>query len=172
MARKKRRSKAGRPRGSRTGLSAASLADLQAEIERRTNELRDLQAQRRDVAAELDRLDREIARHGGVPGVRRRGRPPGSGRRGPGRPPAAAGARKKTSRRGRGGARPKNKLSLVDALSQVLTGKTMGVSEVADAVQKAGYKTTSENFRTIVNQALINNPKAFRKVARGQYTAK
>lgn len=63
-------------------------------------------------------------------------------------------------------------MSLVDALQKELTGKTMGVSEVAESVQASGYQTTSANFRTIVNQALITNPRIFRKVSRGQYTAK
>jgi hypothetical protein len=48
----------------------------------------------------------------------------------------------------------------------------MSVSDVADAVKKAGYQTTSSNFRVIVNQALLANPKIFRKVARGEYTAR
>lgn len=57
-------------------------------------------------------------------------------------------------------------------LEQVLAGATMSVSEAVDAVQRAGYKTKSENFRTIVNQALLANKDRFRKVARGQYTAR
>ena len=44
--------------------------------------------------------------------------------------------------------------------------------DVLEAVQKAGYKTVSKTFRTIVNQALIANGKVFRKVSRGQYTAR
>lgn len=47
----------------------------------------------------------------------------------------------------------------------------MSVTEVAEAVQRQGYKTTSPSFRTIVNQTLINSGK-FRPVSRGQYTAK
>src|SRR5262245_29360142 len=39
--------------------------------------------------------------------------------------------------------------------------------DLADAVQKAGYKTNSSNFRVIVNQALLANRKLFKKVARG-----
>jgi len=50
-------------------------------------------------------------------------------------------------------------------------GKTMGVSEAADAVQRAGYKTSAANFRTIVNQTMLKSPK-IKKVSRGQYTAK
>jgi hypothetical protein len=67
--------------------------------------------------------------------------------------------------------RPRNESNLIDALAAVLKGTTMSVTEVAEAVQEAGYKTTSDNFRTIVNQALIKSDK-FKKVARGQYTAK
>ena len=67
--------------------------------------------------------------------------------------------------------RPKNDQNLSDALVGVLSGQVMGVSEVADAVQKAGYKTSSDNFRVIVNQTLLRD-KRIKKVARGQYTAK
>lgn len=66
--------------------------------------------------------------------------------------------------------RPKNDTNLVEALAKVLKGKTMGVTEVTQAVQDAGYKTSAANFRTIVNQALIRS-ELFRKVSRGQYTA-
>jgi len=67
--------------------------------------------------------------------------------------------------------RPRNETNLVEALQKVLHGKTMSVTEVADAVQRAGYRTTSPSFRTIVNQALIASGK-FKRVSRGQYTAK
>jgi hypothetical protein len=70
-----------------------------------------------------------------------------------------------------GGQRPRNESYLVEALAAVLKGKTMSVTEVTEAVQTAGYKTTSPNFRTIVNQALIASGK-FKRVRRGQYTAK
>ncbi|QKK07492.1 MAG: hypothetical protein HND58_04495 [Planctomycetota bacterium] len=70
-----------------------------------------------------------------------------------------------------GGRRPRNENSLEVSLAKTLQGKTMGVSEVATAVQKAGYKTTSPNFRTIVNQTLIKSP-LIKKIGRGQYTAK
>jgi hypothetical protein len=69
------------------------------------------------------------------------------------------------------GKRPRTESNLVDALAAVLDGKTMSVTEVSEAVQKAGYQTTSANFRTIVNIALINSGK-FKRVERGQYTAK
>ena len=67
--------------------------------------------------------------------------------------------------------RPQNSQNLVDALLDLLRGKTMGVTEAAEAVQIAGYQTSAENFRTIVNQTLIKHPRKFKKVSRGQYTA-
>ncbi len=70
-----------------------------------------------------------------------------------------------------GRVRFKNEKNLVEALAEVLKGKTMSVTEVSEAVQKAGYRTSSPSFRTIVNQTLINSGK-FSRVERGQYTAK
>lgn len=67
--------------------------------------------------------------------------------------------------------RPKNDLKLSDALARVLKTKTLSVTEVSEAVQAAGYKTTSPNFRTIVNQTLLKDPR-FKRVSRGKYTAK
>ncbi|MEM1330333.1 MAG: hypothetical protein AAGG07_07215 [Planctomycetota bacterium] len=72
---------------------------------------------------------------------------------------------------GAGRKRARNSMTLEEALHGVLDGTIMGVSEAADAVQAAGYNTTAANFRTIVNQTLIRS-KQFKKVARGQYTAK
>lgn len=69
-----------------------------------------------------------------------------------------------------GGRRPSNKTNLADALAALLARSTMSVTEMADAVQRAGYRTTSPNFRTIVNQTLLKD-KRFRRVSRGRYTA-
>ena len=43
---------------------------------------------------------------------------------------------------------------------------------MADAVKKSGYKSKSKNFRTLVALALLSHKKLFKRVARGQYTAK
>lgn len=67
--------------------------------------------------------------------------------------------------------RAKNSSTLLEALEKVLSNAIMGVTEVAEAVQKAGYRTTSPNFRTIVNQTLIKD-KRFKRVGRGKYTVK
>lgn len=140
------------------GLASASVGDLQRELQRRQRAGGALLRRRDALAAKLADLNQQIAALGlDVPTTplmpARRGRPKGT---------RAAG----------GGRRPRNEMNLVEALQQVLKDKTMGVSEVAEAVQAAGYRTSSPNFRTIVNQALLAKKDLFRKVARGQYTAK
>ena len=62
-------------------------------------------------------------------------------------------------------------MTLSDALERVLSGKTLSVTDAVDAVKGIGYRTRSNNFRTQVNIALIKSGK-FRRVRRGQYTAK
>jgi len=73
--------------------------------------------------AELDeerqRLERALAELGGSVTTRRPGRPPGSGRRGPGRPPKAASASSTSTgprkrRRRRGGTRADQAVKLVE----------------------------------------------------------
>ena len=63
-------------------------------------------------------------------------------------------------------------MSLVDALKKTLGRKTLGVSELAVAVKKAGYRSRSADFQGIVNRALIKNPKVFKRVERGVYAVK
>ena len=75
--------------------------------------------------------------------------------------------RPKGQRRGRGG-----KPSLPALLHSLLQGKTMNVAEMAEAAKRAGHKSKSKNFRGVVALALITNRKLFKRVARGQYTAK
>ena len=132
--------------GRRGFLSGLSVHDLQRELRKRQRRVGTLARRRDRFAAKVDSLNSEIAALGGLV-VGRNGMV--SGRK-----------------------RPKNEMSLVEALSKVLHGKTMGVTEVAQAVQKIGYVTTSPSFRTIVNQTLINNSNKFKRVERGQYTVK
>ena len=70
---------------------------------------------------------------------------------------------------GGGRGRARNSQSLADALANLLKNRVMSVTEAADAVQAAGYQTTSANFRTIVNQTLIKDER-FENVERGKYT--
>ncbi len=65
--------------------------------------------------------------------------------------------------------RPRNDQNLGDALADLLATQTLNVTSIAEEVQKAGYRTTSPNFRTIVNQTLIKDPR-FTRVGRGLYT--
>lgn len=129
-----------------SGLTGVATAEILKELTRRRRGLGTLQRKRARLAARLHAVEAQIAALGG------------DGRAG------AAG-------RGRRGGRPRNSMSLVEALSGALKGKTMSVQEAMDAVQRAGYKTTSPSFRVIVNQALIASGK-FRRVSRGKYTAK
>ena len=124
----------------KSDLTDMSIAALQSEIKRREKHANSLQRRREKLVKQLAEIDAEIAELGG------------------------------TISGGRGGRRPRNEANLPDALVKVLTGKTMSVTEAADAVRAAGYITTSPNFRTIVNQALIRD-KRFKRVGRGEYTA-
>jgi hypothetical protein len=124
----------------RNGLARLSVSALEAEIRRRERAARALARRRDRLAAKLDALDRKIALMGGAPG-----------------------------RRGGGGRRAKNDMTLEESLVKVLRGKTMSVTDAAEAVQRAGYRTNSSNFRTQVNIALIKGP--FKRAGRGQYTA-
>lgn len=153
------------PRGSNKGrrgrpsaLARIATADLRRELERRQGMLVELKRQRDALSAELSELEAVFGQ--AITTV--------NGRRGPGRPRGPIGRPRGVGRRAHG----RNAANLVDSLRGVLSGKTLSVADVAEAVQRAGYQTSSANFRTIVNQALLANPKAFRKVARGQYTSR
>ena len=135
--------------GKRTTRKAASLesmssAALQAELARRQRAASSLLRRRDRLREQLAEVEAQIAEMGAnaVIGVE------------PGRK------------------RARNAESLVDAMHRVLNGTELTVTELAEAVQAAGYVTTSPNFRTIVNQTLIKYPKLFKRVSRGLYTAK
>ncbi len=134
------------------GLSGLSVDDLQAEIARRSRSNAKLLKQHAKAMKKLEEIERQIIANGGSISGSRRLRFGGPGVN-------------------LGRKRPKNDMNLVEALTKTLKGKTMGVTELAVAVQKNGYKTSAANFRTIVNQTLIKHPKTFKKIARGQYSA-
>lgn len=145
MARKTKKKTAKRTAkkaGSRPGLGTMTTEALQAELRRRQTGVRRLERKREKLLEQLGFVEKELATMGA--------------------PITAAGGTRK---------RPKNDSSLEDALVETLKGKTMGVTEAAEAVQRNGYLTSSANFRTIVNQTLIRSP-GIKKIARGQYTAK
>jgi hypothetical protein len=125
------------------GLRGISVRDLHAELRRRERESSKILRRRAKLVEQLREIDQEIREAGLSAGGE------------------AAGGR----------VRPKNAVSLVEALAKVLKGKTLSVTDAAEAVQASGYQTTAANFRTIVNQALIKNSKIFKKVERGMYTS-
>jgi len=125
------------------GLARVSAGDLTRELRRRENVAARLTRKRDALLARAADLDRHILACGGT--VRRSAL--------------------------RGGPRGGRSTTLVDALAHLLKGKTLSVTEMAGAVQDAGYKTSSPNFRTIVNAALLANRGRFKRVSRGRYTA-
>lgn len=131
--------------GGGSSLAEISMADLRRELQRRQRGAGQLVRRREKLLAKLKTLDEQIRMAGGE--IRAMS--------------GDLGTRK----------RPKNETNLVEALAKVLDGKTMSVTEVTQAVQDAGYQTSSSSFRTIVNQTLINSGK-FKRVGRGLYTAK
>ncbi len=161
--RTKKSARKARQRRSR-GLAVINTADLRAELERRDEALVQLEGEHEALLNQLAALENDIAALNGAPGTAR-ARTRATGMR---RSPTV----KKTRRARRAGRRPRNQMNLVDALSKTLSRKTMSVADATTAVQRAGYKTSSANFRVIVNQTLLANPKVFKNVARGQYTAK
>jgi hypothetical protein len=123
-----------------------SIAQLEQVLRARKSQLQKLAKQRNRIARELAKLDARIGMLGGDVG-----------------------------RGGMGGAggRARNEKSLVEMIEGVLgkTGKPMGVGDIVDAVQKGGYKSSSANFRGIVNQTLIKE-KQFTQAGRGVYQLK
>ena len=121
-----------------------SLVQLQQFMEARRTELQKLRRKRSVVQRDLDALDRQIDRIEGGMG----------GRRG-------------------GNGRARNEMSLNDTMEQVLkaSGKPMKVADIVEAVQRAGYRSSSANFRGIVNQMLIKD-KRFTASERGMYHLK
>ena len=119
-----------------------SYEDLEAELKRREKTVRQLQRKRERLVAQLAEVEQEIAAIGGT-----------------------------KARQHAGGRRPSNEKNLVDSMADTLKGKVLSVTELAEAVQQDGYKTTSPNFRTIVNQALLKDDR-FKRVSRGKYTVK
>jgi hypothetical protein len=70
--------------------------------------------------------------------------------------------------------RARNEKSLIATMEEVLTkaGKPMGVGDILEAVQASGYRSTSANFRGIINQTLILQRKRFTNAGRGLYAMK
>lgn len=138
------------------GLVDLSTAALQRELERRQSQFTQLKKRRDQLIREVLQIDDELKVLSGAAGAAA---------------PAAKGGAKRGPKPGaKRGPRPKNAVGLPESLAAVLKGKTMTVSEAAEAVKKAGYKTNAVNFRVMVNQAFIKYKKLFKKVKHGHYT--
>jgi DNA-binding protein H-NS len=148
-------------------LAGISTDALEAEIERRQRAMSSVQTKRNQLIAELAKLDTMLASAGIRPAqLAKTGGGASSG------PRNGKGKAGRVGRDGRRiGGRAKNSQSLSEALLALLKDRTMSVVEMVKKVQEAGYKTTSPNFRTIVNQTLIKDGR-FKRVGRGEYTAK
>ena len=130
------------PRGS-NGVNL-SLDQLERMLNQKRKELARLSRKRATAQRRLDDIDDRIRRLGG----------------------SAA------SIRG-GGRRARNDQSLVEVIHGVLqkAGRPLRVSAIADAASSAGYRSSSANFRGIVNQMLIKDPR-FSSQSRGFYQLK
>jgi hypothetical protein len=72
--------------------------------------------------------------------------------------------------RRRGGRRPRNSVSLPEAIAKVLmrASSPLAVGDIAERVQASGYRSGAANFRAIVNQMLIKD-RRFVSAERGVY---
>ncbi|MCB1069283.1 MAG: hypothetical protein H7A43_06500 [Verrucomicrobia bacterium] len=125
-------------------ISDLSTQEILAEINRRKKSTQKLITKRAKLLQQVAEIDRQIEAAGGdMQGI--------------------AGVRL-------GRTRPRNTMTLPDAMLSVMTKDTpMTVSEIAAKVQQAGYQSTSRTFHTIIFQTLARESKKFKKVARGQY---
>src|SRR5688500_12738250 len=134
----------------RSELSAMSIGDLERLIEKRRKQVNRLLRKRATILRKVGALDEEIRGLGGSIDMSERG----AGSAGNGR-------------------RARNDRPLADVVVEVLqkAGEPMKVSDIADKVQVTGYRSTSANFRGIVNQLLIKD-KRFTSPSRSLYQMK
>jgi len=118
-----------------------SIAELRALITERRKRMIELRREHAKISKQLARIDHELSFLGGAGGSQR--------------------------------IRPRNDKNLVDLMEEVMAkkGAAMRVGDITDAVQAAGYRSSSANFRGIVNQTLIKD-KRFKSSERGLYEVK
>ena len=59
-------------------------------------------------------------------------------------------------------------MTLVAALEKVVTKEPKDIAAIMEGVEKVGYRSSAQGFRSMVNVALIKN-KQFKRTGRGQY---
>ena len=130
----------------RISLEKISTKEILAEITRRKKERTTLLREKTALTRRLKAIDAELGAMGKKKSARR---------------PA-----KKNQKRAR------NVMTLPEAMLKVMSeDKAMSVPEIASAASKAGYKSTSKTFHTIIYQTLARD-KRFKKTDRGQYVVK
>lgn len=138
-------------------INEASIEDLQKEIERRKKKLPRLLAQAEKLEKQLESIRTEIAALGVEPGKALK-----TAR-------AAGGAAKAKT----GGKRPQNQQSLSEVLLSVLSKEApKSIKQIIEDIKAAGYQTSSNNFDTIVYQAISREKEKIEKVGRGLYKLK
>lgn len=115
-----------------------SISELRALLGEQRKRRAQLLGDRKKFQAKIDQVDREIAMLDGQEGA--------------------------------AGGRSRNDKSLPDVIESVLkkSGKPMKVGDIVAGAENAGYRSSSVNFRGIVNQALIKDER-FTAASRGHY---
>lgn len=132
------------------------METLEEQIVQRRDRVRETMNELRQLGVEID-----------VPEGFGRSRGRAAGTRGGGRRMAGRGGRQRV--------RPENDNKLDDTILSVMGGKRLGteftVPEIMEGVQSSGYKSSSSNFRVIINQTLIRlkSQRAVKRVRRGIY---
>lgn len=141
-------------------MNAFTISKLETMLEQQRSKKKELLRERSKLQTQLESLDRQIS---GLDGGSVSG----------GTSSSATSSSSSSSATTSSG-RPKNEKSLVAVLEDVLDKKANGMSvgDIVDAVQGAGYKSSSPNFRGIVNQTLIKERKKFHSIERGVYAIK
>lgn len=126
-------------------LAKFSLFDLDHMLHSRQRDLKKLHRRRRELQKELDRFDRTIA--------------------------AITGSNGRIPRRA--GGRAHNERSLSDTIEQVLStsSEPMSIGDIVERVEASGYRSSSANFRTLVNVTLFKDER-FENAGRGSYLLK
>ncbi len=121
-------------------LQGMSIADLEKHIARRRGEIQKLSRERAKLKSRMDKIDSRITAMGG-------------------------------SVDGETAGRVSRGKSLVATLEEVLrrAGKPLPVGALVEGALDAGYQSSSPQFRSIVNQALIKARGKFESVERGVY---
>jgi septal ring factor EnvC (AmiA/AmiB activator) len=121
--------------------NSLTISALEQMLDSHRRKLNELQKQRSKLARKLDTMDRQIV--------------------------TLSGGRTSV------GGRAQNAMSLVATMEAALkdSGKPLTVGEIMNRVQTSGYRSSSGNFRALINQTLIKE-KRFASAGRGVYQLK